>query len=83
MKAGNRIKVDVGWYGMYDDWQEFTVEEFRYCLGIFKDEDCRKAGKFTPLCEIYIPGPESSSEYISNFGEYTSNLVQGWADIPK
>ena len=35
MKAGDRIKVDIGWAGMYSDWQIFTVEEFRYCLGIF------------------------------------------------
>ena len=82
MQAGDRIKVDVGWKGMYSDYQPFTVEEFRYCLGIFASDDHRKAGKFTPLCEMYERGPESTNEYISNFGEYTSNLVQGFINIP-
>ena len=35
MKAGERIRLDVGWDGMYKDYQDFTVEEFRHCLGIF------------------------------------------------
>ena len=83
MKAGDRIKVDMGWSGMYSDYQDFTVEEFRYCLGIFASDDHRKAGKFTPLCEMYERGPESRNEYISNFGEYTSNLVQAFMNLPR
>jgi hypothetical protein len=83
MKAGDRIKVDMGWSGMYSDYQNFTVEEFRYCLGIFASDDHRKAGKFTPLCEMYERGPESRNEYISNFGEYTSNLVQAFMNLPR
>ena len=82
MKVGDRIKVDVGWTGMYSDYQSFTVEEFRYCLGIFASDDHRKAGKFTPLCALYERGPESKDEYISNFGPYASNLVQGFINIP-
>jgi|TARA_R110002096_G_scaffold262406_4_gene455895 hypothetical protein len=83
MKAGDRIKVDVGWSGMYSEYQDFTVEEFRYCLGIFASDDHRKAGKFTPLCEMYERGPESKNEYIPNFGEYTSNLVQAFMNLPR
>ena len=83
MKAGDIIKVDIGWHGMYQDLQAFTVEEFRFCLGIFKTDDHRTAGKFTPLCELYYDGPDSESLYISNFGEYRSNLVPAWMDIPK
>ena len=54
MKAGDRIRVDVGWYGMYEELQDFTVEELRYCLGIFLSEQHREAGRFTPLCGMYV-----------------------------
>ena len=82
MKAGSRIKVDVGWAGMYSEWESFTVEEFRFCLGIFKSDDHRVAGNFTPLCDLYCSGPESEGKYISNYGEYITNLVPAWIDIP-
>jgi hypothetical protein len=81
MKAGNRIRVNVG-NGMYDDWQDFTVEEFRFCLGIFLSDESREAGHFTPLCDIYCDGPESEGDYISNFGSYRTNQVPAWCDIP-
>lgn len=81
MKAGDRIRLDVGWGGMYQDFQDFTVEEFRFCLGIFKTEQHREAGKFTPLCELYEAGPESQSKYISNFGEYITNEVPRFMNI--
>ena len=80
MKAGDRIKVDVGTW--CPEWQEFTVEEFRYCLGIFGSEEHREAGQFTPLCNLYCAGPESEKKYISNFGEYITNMVPAWSDIP-
>jgi hypothetical protein len=79
MKAGDRIRVRGGW----GDLTDYTVEEFRYCLGIFASEDHRKAQQFTPLCELYERGPESENDYISNFGEYYTNPVQAWMDIPK
>lgn len=82
MKAGDRIRLDVGWAGMYTDLQDFTVEEFRYCLGIFLSEEHRQAGKFTPLCELYGAGPDSKEEYIPNFGPYTSNQVPIFMNIP-
>jgi len=28
-------------------------------------------------------GPESTEEYISNYGEYTSNKVPAFMEIPK
>ena len=83
MKAGDRIRVDMGWEGMYSDYQDFTVENFRYCLGIFASDQHREAGKFTPICDMYERGPESKTLYICNFGEYTSNLVQGFSNLPK
>lgn len=82
MKAGDRIRVDVGYSGRYSDWRDFTVEEFRHCLGIFIDGDHREAGNFTPLCTLYTDGPESEDGYISNYGPYRTNQVQGWCDIP-
>jgi hypothetical protein len=62
--------------------EDFTVEEFRYCLGIFESEQHRQAGRFTPLCDLYERGPDSENSYISNFGEYYTNPVQAWMDIP-
>ena len=78
MKAGDRIRVSH-YYGNED----FTVEEFRFCLGFFESDEHRKAGQFTPLCELYEKGPESVEGYISNFGTYYTNPVQAWMDIPK
>ncbi len=83
MKAGDRIRLDVGWGGMYKDLQDFTVEEFRWCLGIFKSEQHREAGDFTPLCDLYEPGPESERKYMPNHGEYITNLVPKFMNIPK
>ena len=82
MKAGDKIRLDVGWHGMYTDLQDFTIEEFRFCLGIFLSDDHRMAGKFTPLCELYEAGPESERKYISNYGEYITNLVPSFMNIP-
>ncbi len=78
MKAGDRIRV----FDIYGDTVDYTVEEFRYCLGVFASEQHREAGAFTPLCELYEAGAESEKKYISNFGGYTSNKVQAWMDIP-
>ena len=80
MKAGDKIKVDMGWSGMYSDWQVFEVEEFRHCLGIFKSSDHREMGKFIPLCELYCEGPDSEDKYMPHLGEYKTNLVQSWID---
>ena len=82
MKAGNKIKVPYYIFGNLVDWEEYTVEEFRYCLGIFKSDQHRLAGNFTPLCELYESGPDSERAYISNYGEYTTNEVQAWIDLP-
>ena len=78
MKVGDRIRV----FNIYGDTFDYTVEEFRYCLGIFASDEHREAGSFTPLCDLYEAGAESEKKYISNFGEYTSDKVQAWMDIP-
>lgn len=83
MKVGSRIRVQHYIAGHPSHTKDFTVEEFRYCLGIFQSEQHRKANKFTPLCELYEPGPTSKGDYIPNFGEYYTNPVQGWMDIVK
>ena len=81
MKAGDKIKLE--WHVMgfaTGDWIEYTVEEFRHCLGIFQSEQHREAGKFTPLCDLYCNGPESEQRYVPNFGEYMTDQVPAWID---
>ncbi|WP_110949196.1 hypothetical protein [Pseudomonas bohemica] len=82
MKAGNRIRVSTYFMGYPTGYEDFTVEEFRYCLGIFQTPQHRQAGHFTPLCELYERGPDSENDYIPNYGEYFTNPVQGWSDLP-
>lgn len=83
MKAGDRIRLTMYAFGGEPlETKDFTVEEFRYCLGIFESDNHRKAGRFTPLCELYEPGPESEQDYIPNFGEYTTNEVPAFMNIP-
>jgi hypothetical protein len=81
MKAGNKIRVQRYIWGHPCSQEDFIVEEFRYCLGIFETEQHRTAGRFTPLCDMFERGPESENSYISNFGEYTTNQVQAWMDL--
>lgn len=82
MKAGDRIRVTTYIMGYESGFEDYTVEEFRYCLGIFQSPQHRQAGNFTPLCELFERGPDSENSYISNYGEYVTNMVQGWSDIP-
>lgn len=82
MRAGNGIKVPEYCFGHLVGWNYFIVEEFRHCLGIFQSDQHRKAGNFTPLCELYERGPDSENSYISNYGEYVTNMVQAWIDVP-
>jgi hypothetical protein len=82
MKAGSRIRLQRYMMGIATDTDDFTVEEFRHCLGIFESNDRRKAGNFTPLCDLYYRGPDSKDDYISNYGEYVTNMVPAWMDIP-
>ena len=82
MRAGDRIRVDVGFWN-YATLEDFTVEEFRDTLGIFKCDDARATGSFTPLCELYGKGPDSKREYRSNWGEYTSNQVPIYMNLPR
>ena len=82
MEAGNRIRVQKYIIGHPSYTEDYTVEEFRYCLGIFLSDDHKRANNFTPLCELYERGPDSESDYISNYGETYTNPVQGWMDIP-
>jgi hypothetical protein len=82
MKAGDKIRVQKYIMSHASHTEDYTVEEFRYCLGIFQSDQHRTAGMFTPLCELYEWGPESERLYLSNFGEYYTNPVQSWMDIP-
>ena len=82
MKEGDKIRVFTYTMGCRTGTKDFVVEKFRHCLGIFESEHHRTAGHFTPLCKLYEPGPDSEQKYISNYGEYRSNMVQGWMDLP-
>ncbi len=82
MKEGDKIRVFHHIMGSRIGTSDFIIEEFRYCLGVFESEDHRTAGRFTPLCNLYEPGSESEQEYIPNFGEYHTNMVQCWMDLP-
>jgi len=82
MEAGNKIRIQKYIMGHASHTDDYIVEEFRHCLGVFLSEQAREAGCFTPLCELYEPGPDSKQNYISNYGEYWTNQVQAWMDIP-
>ncbi len=82
MKAGDKIRLFT--YIMskrQNDTRDLVVEEFRYCLGVFATKEARIAGRFTPLCNLYEPGPDSKQEYLSNYGEYHINMVQCWMNL--
>ena len=82
MKAGDRIRVTRRMFGVAVENVDFTVEEFRHCLGIFQSGAHREAGRFTPLCDLYEPGPDSEEKYVPNFGPYNTDMVQAWMDLP-
>lgn len=82
MKAGDKIRVQKYVMGRPCGTDDYVVEEFRYCLGIFRSKQHRKACMFIPLCDLYERGSDSEQKYISNFGKYVTNQVQGWIDIP-
>jgi hypothetical protein len=81
MKAGDKIRFDIGWSGC-PELRDFIIEEYRYCLGIFIDEAHRRAGRFIPLCDMYGAGPDSKEAYEPNVGEYTTNEVPLFMNIP-
>ena len=79
MEVGDRIRV----MNHFGDSVDYNIEKFRHCLGFFQNDDYRTAQKFTPLCELYEIGPESKEDYISNFGNYQTQWVQSWGDLPR
>jgi len=79
---GRRIRVQKYTMGHPTHQEDYMVEEFRHCPGIFLSEAHRKANVFTPLCELYDPAPAAEKGYIPNFGEYYADWVQSWMDIP-
>lgn len=82
MKVGDKIRVFTYCMGHETGTVDHTIEEFRYCLGFFQSKDHRKASEFTPLCVLYERGPDSENDYISNYGEYYTNPVQAWMNLP-
>lgn len=82
MKAGDKIRVAYYYLGGMTHNEDYVIEEHMFCLGFFRSEDAKKANHFTPLCELYERGPESEDGYIPNYGEYYTNPVQSWMDLP-
>lgn len=82
MKAGDKIRVQSYICGHPAGTEDYIIEEFRHCLGIFRSDSHKKAGHFRPLCDLYERGPDSQDCYISNYGEYPTNMVQAWMDLP-
>lgn len=78
VKVGDKISVKRYMFGHEVGCECFIVESFRFSLGFFESDDHRKAGRFTPLLELYERSATSKDEYIANFGGYTSNLVPSW-----
>lgn len=78
LAVGDKIRVPF-YYGHED----YIVEEFRQCLGIFKSDAHREAGHFTPLCDLWGRGPDSEEKYICNYGEYWTNEVPIWMNLPR
>ena len=81
MKAGDKIRIFTYTMDVATGTRDLVVEEFRHCLGVFLTPEARLAENLTPLCELYEPGPNSEQRYIPNWGEYYTNMVQGWMDI--
>jgi len=82
MKAGCKIRVQKYTMGCPTHTDDYIVEEFRFCLGIFLSENHRLAQEFTPLCELYEPALDAVKGYIPNFGEYYDKYVQGFMNLP-
>ena len=78
MKVGDRIRIQ-DYYGGLND---FTIEEFRFCLGVFESQQHREAQSFTPLCELYEPAPDAKPKYIGNFGECWTAYVPSFMNLP-
>ena len=81
-KEGDIIRVFIG-CSWYETLEEFKLEKFRFTLGFFKSEQAREAGNFTALSDsdIWTRGPDSKNGYVSNYGEYVSNLVPNFEII--
>ena len=82
MKAGDKIRLTYYIFGHNAGCEDYTVEEFRFCLGIFKSEEHRVMDRFVPLCDLYEHGPESENRYMSNEGPYATNMVPSFMNIP-
>ena len=79
IEEGDRIRLAGNW----GELEDFTIEKYRFCLGVFTSEEHRKACDFTPLCDLYESGPDSERLYISNYGEYITNKVPMFMQLPK
>jgi len=83
MKVGDRIRVQKYICGVPAYTEDYTVESFRYSLGVFMSGEDRKAQNFTPLCKLYEPAPDAKKGYICNYGDYYDSYVQSFMNLPR
>ena len=81
MEEGDKIRIFTFTMGHRTGIKDLVVERFRHCLGVFATPESKTASHFTPLCDLYEPGPGSETKYIPNYGEYHTNMVQAWMDL--
>ena len=74
-KAGDEVRVMRFIFGDFSHFDTFKLEEFHYCLGFFQSDAHRADSKFTPLCGLIEPSPDSTRGYWSNYGEYFNDYV--------
>ena len=83
MQAGDKIRLTHYMMGYPNGTEDYTVELFRFCLGVFESDQHREIGRFTPLCELYEYGPDSEKRYMSNMGDYVTNMVPSFMNLPR
>lgn len=83
MEEGDRIRVQHYCTGYLSGTKDYTVEKFRFCLGVFLTPQDREAQNFTPLCDLYEPAPDNVKSYIPNYGSINTKYVQSFMNLPK
>ncbi len=80
IKEGDKIKLKEYFGDKVIGEDVYTVEYFRYALGIFISENARLSGDFTPLCSLYGKSEYSKECYIPNYGSYFTCEVPLWIE---
>ena len=74
-KVGDTVRVPVYIFGKFAYFDKFKIESYNYCLGFYRGNP-KTPCNFTPLSELYEPGPESEIDYVSNYGQIHTSYIQ-------